>query len=187
VQIVATLAGQGMIAYQKAVLFTQVERLATLDELTGVANRRNFFETAGGELARPAGQRPALAALMIDIDHFKAVNDTHGHQAGDEVIRAVAGRLRDLGREGDLLGRYGGEEFAVLMRVSRDDAQAAADRLRRAVADATVQTAAGPLTVTISVGLTLVRPDDRDLDAVLARADECLYRAKKSGRNRVCS
>jgi diguanylate cyclase (GGDEF)-like protein len=122
---------------------------------------------------------------MLDIDKFKSINDTYGHGAGDEVIREVAARVRAGIRHSDVLGRYGGEEFAVVLPDHDGAAADLAERMRRAVADEPVPTRAGPLRVTISVGLAHLQPSDTGLDQMLARADHALYRAKESGRNRV--
>jgi PleD family two-component response regulator len=148
--------------YENACLFATVQQLATTDELTGVHNRRHFTAAATTQLeVAQRGHRP-MTAMMVDIDHFKRVNDTYGHAAGDEVIRAVAAVLRRNVRHPDIFGRYGGEEFAVVQSEVHGD----------------------PIKVTISVGLAELKPDDT-LDALLGRADRALYRAKEAGRNRV--
>jgi diguanylate cyclase (GGDEF)-like protein len=183
VQIAAALAGQGMTAYENARLFDRVHELATVDELTGVANRRHFFERASAAFAA-AGDQP-LAAIMIDVDHFKRVNDSFGHLVGDDVLREVARRLALTVREVDLLGRFGGEEFALLVTADRADSSQLAERLRAAVAGEPVATAVGPLPVTVSVGLASLRPYDNDLGSLLGRADRALYDAKALGRDRV--
>ncbi|MFI5497000.1 diguanylate cyclase [Actinoplanes sp. NPDC051859] len=185
VQLGATLVGQAMTAFDKARLFTQMHHLATVDGLTGLANRRHLFEAAGREIALTRRRGTALAAVMVDIDHFKRINDTYGHQVGDEVIRAVAARMRLGLRESDIAGRYGGEEFVLLLPDCGDGAEPAAERLRAEIADAPIPTAAGPIDVTISVGVAHLRTGDADADALLARADASLYRAKQTGRNRV--
>jgi diguanylate cyclase (GGDEF)-like protein len=187
VEVAAALVEQGLTAYDNASLFTRVQNMAAVDELTGIANRRRFLETAERDVDAAARHGRPLAAMMIDIDHFKNINDTYGHPTGDDVIRIVAGRLAAQARRTDLLGRYGGEEFALLLpetatRTCRD----LAERLRAAVADVPVQTRSGPLTVTVSVGIANRLPADADLGALLSRADEALYEAKKAGRNRVC-
>jgi diguanylate cyclase (GGDEF)-like protein len=123
---------------------------------------------------------------MVDIDHFKRINDTYGHPVGDEVIRVVAERLRDALRDADVLGRYGGEEFALIVPQTGAAAAELAERLRHVVSGNPVPTAAGPLPVTISVGLACLDGADEDLRQLLSRADGALYQAKQAGRDRVC-
>jgi diguanylate cyclase (GGDEF)-like protein len=182
--IATSLAGHAMIAYENARLFSQVQQLATIDDLTGIANRRHFFELAERELARARRDGHGLIAMMVDIDHFKNINDEHGHQVGDEVIQIVAGRLARFARSYDLIGRYGGEEFALLMPDGPDPV-AIAERVRSAIAASPVPTVAGPLAVTVSVGAVSLSPGDADLSGLLGRADRRLYDAKRAGRNRV--
>jgi diguanylate cyclase (GGDEF)-like protein len=123
---------------------------------------------------------------MFDVDHFKQVNDRHGHPVGDQVIVAVARRLAAATRKTDLLGRYGGEEFVILLPdTAHDGARILAERIRAGLADRPIDTDAGPLPVTASIGLAQWEPDDTEPGTLLARADEALYRAKQSGRNRV--
>jgi eukaryotic-like serine/threonine-protein kinase len=184
-KIGAALAAQGMVAYENARLFSQVQQLATTDGLTGIANRRHFWELAEHQVAVARRHNRPLAAVMLDIDHFKQVNDTYGHAAGDEVLQQVTTRLLAGVRASDLLGRYGGEEFALILPEIEHDAHELADRLRAAVAGAPLDTVAGPVAVTLSAGVTYLEPADADVDALLARADYALYQAKQAGRNRV--
>ncbi|AEV84305.1 serine/threonine kinase protein [Actinoplanes sp. SE50] len=186
VSVVAALAEQGMVAYENAQLFTEVRRLATTDALTGIHNRRHFFEGASERCAQARRTGTPLSALMIDIDHFKRINDDSGHGAGDDVIQAVAGRLRDvLGGQG-LLGRYGGEEFAcALPGRSLADTAHLAEAMRAAVAGEPVVTRSGPIPVTVSIGLAELGEGTPNLDDVLGSADAALYEAKRGGRNRV--
>ncbi|GAB1646336.1 hypothetical protein KRMM14A1259_67590 [Krasilnikovia sp. MM14-A1259] len=182
VQFAAALAGQGIVAYDNALLFSQVEQMATTDALTEVANRRHFFAVAERDLARGRETGATLMSVMLDIDHFKKINDGYGHRVGDQVIAAVAARLRQTLRATDRLGRYGGEEFAILVS---EPVPPLAERLRRAVADTPVATDAGPVKVTISLGVCLFDAGQLDLLEALNRADAALYRAKEGGRNRV--
>jgi eukaryotic-like serine/threonine-protein kinase len=178
--VTAALVGQGASAYANARLFAQVQQLATTDGLTGVNNRRHFTELAGHQLSIARRNHRPLAALMIDIDHFKRINDTHGHGTGDEVIRTVAQTLQGSIRDPDVLCRYGGEEFAVIMSEMHGDAMDIAERLRSTVASSPI----GPVRVTVSIGVADLKPDD-ELEGLLARADEALYQAKAAGRNCV--
>lgn len=184
-QVAEALAAQGMGAYDNACLFSRVQELATTDELTGQHNRRHFYELAGALTQVAVRNGRDLAAAMLDIDKFKNINDTYGHGVGDEVIRTVAARLRAAVRHSDVLGRYGGEEFALVLPDHGGNALELTERMRAAVAAEPIATAAGPVAVTISVGVTFLATSDESLDDLLARADHALYRAKEGGRNQV--
>jgi diguanylate cyclase (GGDEF)-like protein len=183
-EVAAALAGQGMIAYDNARLFSRVQELATTDELTRLHNRRHFYAQATELVERARRDGTGLAAVMLDIDRFKHINDSYGHGVGDDVIQEVARRLRSCVRPGDVLGRYGGEEFAALLPIGHALDADLAERMRHAVGSAPVATRGGPVEVTISVGVAHLAPDDA-LEQLLGRADRSLYRAKEAGRNRV--
>jgi len=159
----------------------------TRDALTGAMNKRYLNDSLDREIARAVRQRQVLSVLMIDIDHFKRVNDTHGHLVGDEVLRQFGARLLESCRTDDLLARYGGEEFClVLCSTEREDALMIAERSRAIVADRPFETAVGPLAITASFGLACLDPASPNRSHDLIRsADERLYEAKNSGRNRV--
>jgi len=184
-ELAATFAGQGIVAYENARLFAAVERMAITDELTKVSNRRHFFELGDKQFATAHRYGPPMSALMLDIDHFKQVNDTYGHAAGDDVIRVVAERLRGVIRTMDLLGRYGGEEFALVLPETDEGAAPLAERLREAIQATPISTCEGEIAITISVGVAIMDTDDADLAALLNRADGALYEAKHAGRNCV--
>jgi diguanylate cyclase (GGDEF)-like protein/PAS domain S-box-containing protein len=166
----------------------ELRSLATFDELTGLLNRRSFLELAGQEFSRRLRHSGSLTALMLDIDHFKLVNDTYGHPAGDEVIRTVAAVCRTVLRERDLVGRFGGEEFCcIMLDTPPEQVAVVAERLRAAVAALVVDLPDGQhCTITVSIGISDVTAADIAIDAVLGRADAALYQAKRSGRNCVC-
>jgi diguanylate cyclase (GGDEF)-like protein len=185
VQVAAALASGGMVAYDNAQLFARVQLLATTDGLTGVDNRRHFFALAEQDLARAPDHHEPMTAVMVDIDHFKQVNDRYGHQVGDQVIQAVAERVRRTLRSTDRFARYGGEEFVILLRDQAPNPTEVGERLRRAVADTPIDSDAGALPVTVSVGVYVFDPSRSLLPEALDRADAALYRSKQSGRNRV--
>jgi diguanylate cyclase (GGDEF)-like protein len=161
-----------------------LERLATTDALTDLPNRRRFFEVARRWIAREGAAGVASGWLVIDVDHFKQVNDRYGHDAGDRVLRAVAAALLGAVRGGDVVARMGGEEFAVFLPgAERTAALTVAERLRAAVASAQMPVAG--VRVTVSVGACARPGGTIDLDEVLAEADAALYRAKAGGRDRV--
>ena len=187
--VLATIVG-AVVAYRGAErlarIFGGMQRLAERDPLTGLPNRRRLMEGGQEEHRRALRLGHPLAALMLDIDRFKLVNDRHGHGAGDDVLKEVARRIQDTVREIDLPARYGGEEFAVLLPDSRlEKAQEVAERIRLAVAATPITTRRGPLSVTLSAGVAEVGGDGGDLTAVLEAADGALYAAKEGGRNRV--
>ena len=160
----------------------QLEVLSVTDKLTGLYNRRKLDEVLEEELARSRRYAVAFAVIMLDIDHFKHVNDTYGHGAGDEVLQHVAELLRTGTREADALGRYGGEEFVVVCRhCTRESGLATAAKVRAAIEGHEFP---GVGRVTASFGVAAYREGDSVAD-LLARADGALYRAKDSGRNRV--
>ncbi len=163
-----------------------VLKAALIDQLTGVANRRSFFEVAELELARYARKPRPIALLLIDIDHFKLVNDNHGHAAGDAVIVSLARLLQDSVRSIDIVARLGGEEFVILLpSTSADMAERIAERIRRKVAALRVETEAGDIHCTVSIGVTEVGAGTEEVTKLLASADKALYAAKNAGRNRV--
>jgi diguanylate cyclase (GGDEF)-like protein len=163
------------------------EALATLDSLTGLPNRRSFDLLAGQALVEAQRDSAPLVALLIDLDHFKALNDTHGHLAGDEVLRQFANVLQSSLRQSDILCRWGGEEFIVLLREAEGrQAIEVAEKIRRRTEQLTFSYADQPLRLTASIGLSALQRGD-SLHNLLTRADHALYRAKQGGRNRVCS
>lgn len=155
---------------------------AETDELTGLANRRPLLQ-AGYDLPQYSGD--GLHVALVDADHFKQINDAQGHEIGDQVLFALTGRMSDALRHQDVLGRYGGEAFLVLLPdTDIDGALLAVERLRAGVACTPIVTPAGPVSVTVSIGLAPVRRA-QDLNASIARADAALYVAKAAGRNQV--
>lgn len=165
----------------------RLRKLSETDPLTGLLNRRAFLATAERQLAYGRRYERPLAVVVADIDHFKQVNDTHGHAAGDVVIRAVAERLQAAARETDLVARFGGEEFVVLLMESDITAAVSyAERTRGLIAAAPVTAENGAqVQVTVSLGCTVLNAADRDVQDAIDRADDALYGAKAAGRNRV--
>jgi diguanylate cyclase (GGDEF)-like protein len=161
-------------------------KLAATDHLTDIPNRRFFLEFATADMDRSLRFGAPSSLLLIDIDHFKNVNDVHGHVAGDDVLRRVAEVCTKSIRSCDLLARFGGEEFVCLLPESDEwGAVMTAERLRRAVEGLSVHSGTEKIAVTVSIGVSSVTSADRSVDDVLRRADRALYRAKEEGRNCV--
>jgi diguanylate cyclase (GGDEF)-like protein len=162
-----------------------VRALTYTDELTGLHNRRFFERELTREAERARRFRRSLSLVILDVDHFKAYNDTFGHRAGDEALRRVALHLADaVPRRVDAVARYGGEEFVVLLaETDLDGARLVAERIRRSVESS--DEFRRPLTVSAGIAVTL--GEDGDAEGLVLRADEALYQAKREGRNRVCA
>jgi diguanylate cyclase (GGDEF)-like protein len=180
-------SGERVLELQEA-LFTALEAVrqqATRDALTGLLNRALILDGLARELRRADRESTPLSVLVADLDHFKRVNDTYGHLAGDAVLRQTADRMRAILRGYDLVGRYGGEEFLVILQgCDLVRARQVAERLRHAVGGEPLDTGSVPVTVTMSLGIACVIGSGPDSSAVIKAADDALYRAKANGRNR---
>jgi diguanylate cyclase (GGDEF)-like protein len=162
--------------------------LATTDPLTGAANRRHFIEASLGEIDRARRFDRPVSFLMLDADHFKAINDTYGHAAGDAALQGLFATIRSVSRKADIWGRLGGEEFgALLVETDLPDAVQFAERLRQTIAQSTIHHDGVDIRMTVSIGVTSVLKDGDGLDGAFKLADALMYRAKQSGRNRVAS
>jgi diguanylate cyclase (GGDEF)-like protein/PAS domain S-box-containing protein len=167
----------------------ELQRQAQFDFLTGLSNRRSFMDRSELELSRTKRYDNALSVLMLDIDHFKQINDTYGHQAGDMVLKSLALTFQEVLRNVDIIGRLGGEEFAaVLPETGIEIATEVAERLRQVIsAGEVVLTDSVKVQFTVSIGIAAFIDKNSNLDMLLNEADKALYRAKQSGRNRVCT
>ena len=164
----------------------ELQEFATTDFLTRLPNRRHFMTRIQEELARIHRGQTSSAVLMCDLDHFKTINDTHGHAAGDLVLRHFASVLQEQLRKNDTAGRIGGEEFAVVLSgATLVSATLFAERIRQRMVSQTLTVAGQPLAVTVSIGIAVMLASDAHVDAVLSRSDSALYRAKEAGRNRI--
>jgi PAS domain S-box/diguanylate cyclase (GGDEF) domain len=174
------------ITAQKAVEFELV-RQAHTDHLTGFNNRGHFMQQAERELRRVVRCGGSLSIFMVDVDHFKKINDTYGHKVGDLVLQKLATVCRDTLRMVDIIGRVGGEEFAILLpETTEQEAISVAERLRQAIANAKIPLGYGlPLSITVSIGITSLMSKDDNIDVLLSLADKALYEAKNAGRNRI--
>jgi len=185
-QILTLFAYHVAITLENARLFQEVQILAKIDELTQIYNRRRLFELGQIEFEKARRHTLSLSAVMFDIDHFKKVNDTFGHAAGDQVMRILAQRCQAEIRTGDIFGRYGGEEFTVLLPLTMaNEAFNLAERLRSSISHTPFETERGEIPITISLGVASLTDDIPDLASLIDRADTALLDAKNSGRNRV--
>ena len=184
--LLTLLASQAAVAIDNAHRYQDLSEQAVTDGLTGIYIRRYFDETL--ERAYRAGRATGrgFGLLMVDIDHFKKVNDNYGHQTGDEALRTVAGILKDLVRDEDVLARYGGEEFAIIItRANEPTTRRIAERVRSTVENTAVETEQHTLHITVSVGAAVFSEDHKSPEALVEASDQALYRAKETGRNKV--
>ncbi|MCG3172366.1 MAG: hypothetical protein GMKNLPBB_00516 [Myxococcota bacterium] len=185
-EMLHVMANQAAVSLDNAYLYESMERLAITDGLTGLVNHRTFQDRLDDAMARCNRSQSPLSLLLVDIDHFKKVNDTHGHPVGDEVLRRVARTIAGAGRETDINARYGGEEFAVVLEnTDAGGAFVRAERLREDVEALLFASNMGQFKVTLSIGVAAFPEDAQDKHQLIARADAALYRAKKNGRNQV--
>ena len=186
-RLVTILTSLAAMAIQNARMFKKTQEWATIDALTGLHNRRAMLDFFEQEIKRADTEGHEVAFFMSDIDHFKGFNDTYGHAIGDFVLAGVAQQYKVVTREGDLAGRYGGEEFGqILPKTDKPEAKKVAEQLRKNIENKKFDTEAGELSVTLSVGVASYPEDGNTLEAVRDAADDMLYVCKESGRNKVC-
>lgn len=181
IAMIQQFSAHGALALRNAWLLEQVRKMADTDALTGVANRRTFEHVLEREVSRAGRNGEQVTLIMFDIDHFKSINDTHGHQMGDEVLKKVAATLAAGCRDFDVPARYGGEEFAIVLpSCSAKESLVVAERLRRSLGEAD-----NPVPITASAGVATFPTHAADPERLIAAADEALYESKRAGRDRV--
>jgi diguanylate cyclase (GGDEF)-like protein len=184
--VMSTFAQQVASALKRARLFQEVQSLALTDHLTGLQNRRSLFELGRIEFARSQRMDRPFCCLLLDLDHFKKINDEYGHPVGDLVLQEFAQRCRRSVREVDLIGRYGGEELVIFLpETNSETAMQVAERLRESVAKTPIRISDRELQITVSIGVSRRDENTLELETLIARADQAMYVAKYKGRNRV--
>jgi len=179
-------ANEAAIAIESARLFSQVQHMAITDPLTELHNRRHFYDVAYSEFERSRRYGHNLSLIMLDIDHFKRVNDTYGHLTGDQVLKEVARRCLQVMREVDVVARYGGEEFVILLpETTLEGAAQAAERMKECITDQPIVVGEKRVEISVSIGAAEVDERCLDLEALLERADQAMYAAKRAGRGQV--
>ncbi|MCM8800588.1 MAG: GGDEF domain-containing protein [Candidatus Omnitrophica bacterium] len=181
------LAHQFLLGLKRAHLYSQLQELAITDSLTKVFSRRFFMERFNEEIERSRKFNLNFSFLMIDIDHFKYFNDNYGHLVGDAILKEIAKILKENIRQIDIIGRYGGEEFSlILIETDKPQAEFAAERIRKTISDKTIKIYDEQLKLTVSIGVATFPIDGKDAKTILDNADKALYKAKIMGRNRIC-
>ncbi|MCD4780610.1 MAG: GGDEF domain-containing protein [Candidatus Omnitrophica bacterium] len=182
------MGNQFALAFRRVKLYEEIERIAITDSLTEVYTRRYALERLREEIKRSRVRKISLSFLMIDVDHFKSINDHHGHLAGDQVLRELGGIIKENIREIDIAGRYGGEEFCVILPDTEiTGAQYAAERIRKSTQSTLLRVYDTKIKTTVSIGIATYPTDGAFKQELIDKADWALYRAKKLGRNRVCA
>lgn len=184
--VLSIFSKQISVSLERARLFEEVQSLALTDPLTGLNNRRSLFELGRIEFARSIRMNRPFCSMMLDLDHFKQINDTHGHLTGDRVLQEFASRCRGSIREIDLLGRYGGEELIILMpETDLETAKLVAERLRKHIVETPFTISNCEINITVSIGVAHKDANTVEFETLIARADQAMYIAKHKGRNRV--
>jgi len=179
-------ADQAAIAIENAHMFEKVEQMAIADTLTGLYNRRHFYDLGDREIERNKRYHSPLSILLIDLDHFKKINDLYGHDTGDHVLQEVTRSFANALRKMDIPGRLGGEEFVILLPETQvDQAVYVAERLRQVVENTRIKAGSELVSITASIGVATMNPDIPNLQALINSADKAMYLAKDGGRNRV--
>jgi diguanylate cyclase (GGDEF)-like protein len=185
-RVLVSFAATATAAIRNAQLHAEVQKLAITDALTGLYNRRGLFELGRHEMERTRRFGHPLSTIWVDVDNFKNINDTYGHQIGDRVLKAVAECLNKNTREVDILGRYGGDEFAILLpETDLNVAVSVAERLRKQVAGTSMTVDGSPVDVSVSIGVSKVSEAINGLELLFKRADTAMYAAKQAGGNQV--
>ena len=182
VRVLTMFANQAGLAIENSRLYEQSVVLSNSDSLTGLWNHGYFQYLLGEEIKRSSLAKSRFTLLMIDIDDFKAFNDTYGHQAGDSMLREISGKFRDIARKIDVIARYGGEEFVIILPMTKkEEALILAERIRKAV-----EISSSLKNITISIGVASFPEDGDTKEALISKADKALYEAKRSGKNKIC-
>jgi len=182
------LSQQFLLGIRRAILYRGVQELAIIDSLTNVFNRRYYLERFKEEIERSRKFNYKFSCLMIDIDYFKGFNDRYGHIVGDAILRELSRTIQETIRQIDLIGRYGGEEFSIILsETDKDAAQFAAERIRLAVQNKHIRVYDEELKITVSIGISTYPYDGKEIERLIDNADSALYLAKFTGRNRVCA
>ena len=184
---IVILSHQFALALQRIRLYQEIEKLAITDSLTGVYTRRYILERLEEELERSRTKETRLSFLMLDVDYFKRFNDRYGHLAGDQILRAITVVVEANIREIDIVGRYGGEEFCVILPdTDRNGANYVAERIRSSVEKASIEAYDTKVRATVSIGISTFPDDGKEMMELIDKSDWALYRAKKIGRNAIC-
>ncbi|HEX9017587.1 MAG TPA: histidine kinase N-terminal 7TM domain-containing protein [Anaerolineaceae bacterium] len=186
IRLLETISTQAAIAVWNARLYDQMKQMAITDSVTGLFTRRHFTSLGRSEVERALRYDRRLSVFMVDIDHFKRVNDSYGHNIGDQVLKTVAQTCRQALRQTDIIGRWGGEEFAIVLpEADRDGAAMIAERIRRMMADKSITVGQVKLGVTVSIGVAILEGGASSLEILIDSADRAMYQAKQRGRNQV--
>jgi len=181
------LSQQFLLGIKRAILYEGVQEMSIIDSLTNVFNRRYYLKRFKEELERSIKFKHTFSCLMVDIDYFKSFNDRYGHLVGDAILREISRTIQETIRQIDLLGRYGGEEFSVILsETDKDAAKPAAERIRKAIEEKHIKVYDEELKVTVSIGISTYPKDGKSIESLIDNADSALYLAKQQGRNRVC-